>query len=469
MKLAPMPSELLGMVLDANRHSTLLLPTGTRETATNAQNSTPRGNTQTSPMTPHNRPPAHNLAHGIYYIRSSSRHRLHEDGYPNPTLDKDLALPTRALCLAVLGFPTYLLVTLGISLASPHEQVVIRTNPAAFSLENGCEGLGARNCLAVVNLLLQRLQMELERLDAAETGFPSRNDAEDRLHLHDDGVRRRQIRRQCVQIYRTGQRKILQENIAALESGLMASFVRMSTIHELHNPSAGMTEYGTLLTLSIAFEVLRLLQPEKHDSVLLGLAATYGLSYTPTQPRTLLSQFREMGVEEVVWAVWIGTVVKMWTQFDDMQRVYAEYGEDPETAIRNRLWRWCGWLEVAYELRVGEDAGGRVEASDRGKADEDGFIQHLHEVVQNMQANPGSLDESPWSPGFIAACGAVVQAESLVVRVRAGSALSRRVRMHGNGEEQVEEYTAVRQEEGRDAEMMEAVVLYVGPGLEVSS
>jgi len=236
----------------------------------------------------------------------------------------------------------------------------------------------------------------------------------------------------------------------------------MSTILELHNPSAGMPEHGTLLTLNIAFEVLRLLQPEKHDSVLSGLAATYGLSYTATQPRMLLTDLREMGVEEVAWAVWIGTVVRMRTQFDDMERIYAEYGEDPETAIRNRLWRWCGWLEVAYELGVeGHASSNRVDM-----ATDDGFIQHLLEVVQNMQVNSGSLHESAWSTGFIAACGAIVQAESLVVRFKAGSALGRRVRMRGNGEEQVEGHTAVRLEEGRDAEMMETVVLYVGPGLE---
>jgi len=276
------------------------------------------------------------------------------------------------------------------------------------------------------------------------------------------------MRRQSVDIYRTGQRKILQENIAVLQSGLMASFAKISTILELHNPCGVMPEHGALSTLNIAFETLRLSHPEKHDGILSGLAATYGLSYTPAQPRNLLAQFRETGVEEVVWAVWVGTVAKMRPQFDKMQRVYAEYGEDPETAIRIRLWRWCSWLEVAYKLRVEEHVGGVVETQASIEADEDGFIQHLLEVVQSMQANSEpSDDEPPWSPGFVAACGAIVQAESLVVRFKSGSALGRRVNMRGNGQEQAEEHMAVRQEEGQDAEMTEMVVLYVGPGLEV--
>jgi len=463
MKLAPVQSELLRVVLDAQAQTRSSIPSETLESAADGQHSTPPAILQTSPMTPHNRPPAHNLAHNIYYIRSSSRHHLQEDGYPNPTLDHNLVLQSRALYSALLGFPTHLLIPLGISLASPHEQAVIRANPGAFGTENGCELMGARNCLAVANLLLQRLQMELERLDDAEGGFPSSNDGEGRLHVHDDGERRRQMRRQSVHIYRTGQWKILQENIAVLESGLMASFGRISTTLELHNPCGRMPEYGTLLSLNIAFEVLRQSHPEKHDWILSRLAATYGLSYTPTQPRKLLTQFREMGLEEVAWAVWIGTVAKMRPQFDKMPRAYAEMGEDPETAIRNRLWRWCSWLEVAYELRVEEGVGGAVEANGSVKADEDGFIQHLLEVVQNMQVDRAALDERPWSTGFIAACGTIVQAESLVIRFKAGTALGRRVTMRGNGQEQMEEYT--NQEERRDVQMTETVMLYIGPGL----
>jgi len=310
--------------------------------------------------------------------------------------------------------------------------------------------------------------MELDRLDDAESAFQASKDDDDddeRVNGDDHENRRRQMRRQCVHLYRTGQRKILQENITVLEAGLTSFFAPSSATIE-GRPFGSAECHGILLTLNAAFDVLKVLHVEKHDSVLSGLATTYGLSYNPKQPTKLLAQFREMGVEEVAWAVWIGTVVKLRRHRDETQAMAANEEQDP--AIQGRLWQWCSWLEVVYELRVEENMGETIEAHSSVKADDDGFLQHLLEVVQNMQADSRSLDvEPPWSSSFVAACGAVVQAESLVVRAKSGTAMGRKVNVRGNGKEQAEEHTARRPEEGRDADMTEIVVLYVGPGLEM--
>jgi len=443
MKLAPVPSELLGMVLSAQTHTMPSVPSETLEAAANGQHSTPYTIPQTSPMTPHNRPPAHNLAHHIYYIRSSSRHHLHEDSYPKPARQPNLASPTPpALSAALLGFPSQLLVTLGISLASPHEQTVVRANPAALRFESGCEGLGARNCIAVANLLLQRLQMELARLDGAENAFESSTDNDDS---------RRQMRRLCVHIYRAGQRRILQENIAVLEVGVEAAFMPVSPLFQGNSVPFEARDTGTLLTLETAYDVLEVLYHEKHESVLVCLAAMYGLSYAPKGAVGLLQQFREMGVEEVAWAVWIGTVVKL--------REWAMMaGDESDSPIQRLLWPWVDWLKEAYAF--GSQKYARV--------DDDGFVQHLLEVVLNIQTNFEPMyGDVPWSPDFVAACGKIVQGESLMIRFKAGSALGRKVRMRGSGQEQAEEHTAVRQEQGEEAEMTETVVMYARPGLEM--
>jgi len=466
MKLAPPSSELLKVVLDATSQEDLSVPAEAEESIHTLPISSHQSTStlpRISPMTPHNRPPAHNLAHNIYYIRSSSRHHLDEDGYANPAHHSSLAAPMiPALRSALLGFPAHLLVTLGISLATPHEQQIISINPTAYGLEHGCERLGIRNCIAVANLLLQRLQMELERLDGAESAFQASNDDDDeRSDVEAPTKKCRQMRRQCVNIYRTGQRKILQENSAVLETGLASCFASISALLEPQPPVVQGTDYGTLLTLGAAFDVLKLLNSKQHNTVLSGLAATYGLSYTPTEPRKLLTQFREMGVEEVAWAVWICTVVKLRGRHDT-EAMVANGAQD--TAMDHWLWRWCSWLEVAYGLGADRHAAVGLE-----RPDADGFIQHLLEVVQNMQASSESLDdEAPWSSSFIAACGAIVQAESMVMRMKSGTALSQKIGMRGNGQEQVEEYSAISSQEGRDAEMTETVVLYVGPGLEVS-
>jgi len=391
------------------------------------------------PLTPHNRPPAHNLTHNTFFIRHRSRHTWHEPDYP-PTQPQAVSVPssaTAALNAALSGFPTLLLTTLSATLVTPHEADLVSTHPDHFSPEILYTQLGKRNSIALINLLAQRLRVELVRLPLP---LPTT--------MHEKESTMRQMRRHWTNLYLTSQRDILACNIEVLDAGLLSAL----------NPGID-DEVPELFTLSTAFQMLRVLNQDVCEAALGDIAVVYGIEYSGGREErkigtgigngdiaALVSQVREMEVEEDVWVLWIGLVVFILQTYD---RSGDGGGDGARVEFIERLRKWTFFLAQAYGVIIPHE-GEEMDVDDddddeEGVEEEDveeDVTTHILSVLAALRTNSTNIEtnnstsdsESPsasyrlwskhsWTPQFVTACAAVVQMETINLRVEGDSAL----------------------------------------------
>lgn len=416
-------------------------------------------------MTPHNRPVAHNLAHNTFFIRHSSRRTWNEDGYPVPPRSipvETTETPSSALKVALQGFPKLLLTTLSATLVTPHEAALVSVNPAAFSPERLYTQLGNRNRLALINLLAQRLRLELARLPMI-VGDLDESESE-----------KRRMRKYWTNMYLTGQIGILESNIGILEAGLVSALVP-SMINGIGN-------VPEVLTLATAFQLLSSWGSEYGIAVLQEIALVHGVESTEMAEEvekeqgdmnsviiSLVEQLRALEVEEDVWVVWIGVVVQFLRENED--------GSSEST--RGRMMEWCSFIQSAYGIVLPEDTTSngtrkeiqQVEEQEDAEEEED-IAVHILTVVDALRANAQSTSSVRlwsaqfWTRDFARACATVVQMESLHLNIANGSRLGRGLQsLEYRSETLQHEQMDGREYSNMNGEGARIVGLFIGTGM----
>jgi len=266
----------------------------------------------------------------------------------------------------------------------------------------------------------------------------------------------KQMRKHWTNIYLISQRDILLSNIEVLEAGLLSALL----------PTSG-AKYPDLLTLSTAFQLLGVLNQDVCEAAVGDIAVVYGVDLPGSGSSdregeereigtgignmdiaALVSQVRELEVEEDVWVLWIGLIVFLLQTCD---RAGDGGSDEARRKVVERLRNWTSFLAEAHgvvipqggeEMDVDEDDDDEGGAKGEEDAREEDVTTHILSVVAalrtnstNIVTNNSTLDSQSTSPShylwgkhswrrqFVTACAAVVQTETINLRVESDSAL----------------------------------------------
>ncbi|KAB8336891.1 hypothetical protein FH972_021199 [Carpinus fangiana] len=230
-------------------------------------------------------PQGTDLNRGLFFVRPVSRHIVKDPDYPSETgLNKHL-----------LGFPYVLLNILAGDLEVPRERRaraerpchirdLLLEEPSRDSHIDVYAELGQRNILAVTNLLLSLLRVQLTRLSNAELTN------EGLLFPPKDSTSIKYSRWCLVRTYRASQRMILEENIGLLSARL----------------NAALTTQQELMPLGTAMAYLnQVMIPSEWQEFLAGLQAGLGLESGSAE------DIWAAEMEEPAWAIFLGVTMQL--------------------------------------------------------------------------------------------------------------------------------------------------------------
>lgn len=314
------------------------------------------------------------LPRGLFFVRPISRHNIRDPDYPSST------------CLNnhLLGFPYTLLDILAGDLEVPRERraraeriaedsaLMGRCSPDRASHIDVYAELGQRNILAVTNLLLQMLRMQLNRLYAAET-------SKDLLFLPPVDSPLKRSRWSLSRTYRNGQKIILEENILLLSARLRGA----------------LTEQQELLPIGTALAYMRrVMLDAEWDAFAAGICAGLGLANASADA------IWAAGADEPAWALLVGVAM----QLSPDQRYNLHRFLRPADSGGY-------WLDV-LAVRYPEDGSDESQATDEENAE---ALRGVIDSVQESLGLDGYWAKSQWDEAKVLKLARIVNRETLRV------------------------------------------------------